>query len=343
MGNFTILALGAISLLPYPGRTLVGELKTKDQSCRAVVWEGMAPALWLLSEEDKKALEAIRNDLERASAPEERKLAERQVLRRFLQLLKDETKKFPFNRRAVTQRHLAVTCGGQLVRAGLAFFPHMMGALLVALHPETGEYLAVADFLPPSGSLELEEVFAKAETLAPQEVFEPKGEPPKVPTPSREWEELGKAFGKAWEQGRVRFWNINGRILPGCPEKCEPGQLQEAWAALSPQSQQAFRPLLGALSRPDTKSEEEQEASSGADPRKRRLVPRLLVTWPSHLGENPFLEAQWELEATGPLPTFDRPAGPLAREIFGTERPKVPEFPDVDAARVFSVIYKSIR
>jgi len=340
-----LLVLAASQLLPYPGRTYEGELVAEQRSCRVVAWEGWAPALWLFDEQEKSSLAAIGTELDRVAVGKESEATTRRALSRFLKLLQEKPEKAAghtalFSARSVTYRSLAVSCDGQLVRAGLAQLPAMHGMVLVALYPETGESVWIADLLPDTRALaELDEKLATRHRGAgtpgvalPASSASP---PPSAENPA----EAGKAWEEAAEQGRIRLWKIAGQTFPGCAERCEPAIVQQAWSALSPQARKALAPLLGALSR---RKLEEQEPPAEHPP-KALQVPRLLLTWPETLGENPFLAAEWKVFTSQAVPSFEPPTAERAREIFGTAKPRLPEFEELEASKLFAAIAKSLR
>jgi len=340
-----VIALAASQLLPYPGRTYEGELVADQRSCRVVAWEGWAPALWLFHEEEKRSLAALSAELQRVAVGKEKESITRRALSGFLKLLQEKPEHVAahtalFSTRSVNYQTIAVSCNGQLARAGLADLPGMHGTVLVALYPETGESVWIADLLPDTRKLaELDEKLATGHRAAATgEGALPGGSAP-PPPPVENPGQATKAWEEATEQGRIRLWKIAGQTLFGCAERCEPAALQQAWSELSPQARNALAPLLGALSRKELAEDEPPPEY----PPKALPVPRLLLTWPAALGENPFLAAEWKVFTNEPAPSFEPPTPQRAREIFGTAKPRLPEFEELDPSKLFSAIAKSLR
>jgi len=323
-----LLSLAASQLLPYPGQAYLGQLKGKAGSCGLVAWQGMAPAKYLLSEEEKRSLEVFFNELERrwdsANQVERGKL-----VGQYLRLLEDKQAPGPLGLKHFPYLTMAVTCGGRTVRAGLAVLPRFEGAMLVLVDPGNGEFANIYDVASGLRFRRQLDQFYRAMAA--------EGKAPQLEGKLKE--EMEEAE-KAWAKARSRVWAVGGRTLLDCPEKCDPQDLQAAWSAVRQESQEAFRAVLGALSRGE---QEDPEAEPAVPEGRGFLPPRVLLTWPSSLGENPYLGAQWEVAPVEKYPSFAAPSEEIVRQLAGSPKLRLPEFDSDHPARLLTVIHKAIR
>ncbi|MGC8916733.1 MAG: hypothetical protein ACP5NF_07125 [Thermoanaerobaculum sp.] len=311
-----VLATNA-ALMPVPGVTYTGSVKAKDgRECAVVLWEGMAPYKPLLTEEEQKQLAGYVEVAHREWNRDESWVHRAALLRPYVHLLFDSSKELPFRSRSVTYQQFALRCGADAVRGALASFPPMgAGGVLVLKNLSGTEYLVVADFQPKA-----------TETMENLQAFvakyradlEKAQDPAELPREIRnEMANLEKTFAEK-ERFRLRFWDVNGVILPACPGSCPPGTVTYALKQLPPEAERAFRMALALLS---GRGQEREDS-----PTVGRFL-RVLEAWPEELGESPFLGVREAMQkAHSEALTFSMPDPALVQELWGKREPQVPEF-----------------
>lgn len=312
-----LLAIGG-DLLPYPGSVYVGSVTSKDDTqCHLVLWEGLAPYLPLLTESEQRKLEAILDDVRAKWFIDDSWPRRAALLSPYHRLLYDSAKDLPFRRKAVLHQQFTLTCGGQRVRGGLAWFPPMgAGGFLVLKHTEAPEYLVLVDF-EPRAKEQIEEIstFVAKYRAELEKTENPNSLPPELQKEAillqkRLFEKSGK---------RIQFWDVNGIVLPSCPGACPPGTLTYAFAQLSPEVRRACSAALGLLA--VGASSESNEATP-----RGRLV-RFLNSWPEELGENAFLGVREELKTSQrELLSFSPPEAETIEELWGRKKVVLPSF-----------------
>lgn len=309
-----ILATGN-SILPFPGTTYSGKITAKDKTeCRVVLWDGLAPYLPLLSNEEQKRLEAALKDVESnwqgtTSWPERAKL-----LSPYHHVLFDRTRSLPLQRKGVKYQQIALHCGADTVRGALVDFPPIgAGGLIVLKHPVQPEYVVFVDVEARAQ----EQVEGIATFIARYRAELEKAEDPEALPREIQKEMALLQKNLAEKSRRIQFWDINGMVLPSCPGACPAGTLAYAWGQLSSETRRAFAVALGVLALPETAGEEEHHFG---------LLMQYQGAWPKELGENKFLGAVVNLERLGEALSFSPPEPEMARELWGRSNPRLPTF-----------------
>ncbi|MGC8917329.1 MAG: hypothetical protein ACP5NF_10170 [Thermoanaerobaculum sp.] len=310
-----VLALPA-DVLKFPGKTVVGTVKSNGgQSCRVVAWLGNAPDVNRLSEEERRQLQELQTRI--FSEWEKADRAGRAALiRSYLRLLTDDKATFPAQRRWIAYSQVTVTCGGEMVRGALArFSPFAAGAVAVLFHPQTASYLVMVDREAKPG--EFAETLAQFLEAYKQELVHGEG-PDQLPEGVRKrLRELQKGWEREREK-RLRFWDINGLVLPSCPEKCPAGTLAFAFETLDPQAKRMFGVLLGLWEAKEGESGDELPFS------QLGLFPG---SWPRELGPNEWVNAREELENVGSEPvSFSLPGPEWCKELWPGAKTEPPSF-----------------
>lgn len=313
----TLLAVGG-DLLPYPGTVYTGRVTGRDTTqCHVVLWEGLAPYLPLLSDNEQKQLEAILKDVRAKWLDDDSWPRRAGLLSPYHRLLYDSSKDLPFRRKGVTYQQFALTCGGERVRGALAWFPPMgAGGFLVLKHTEQPEYLVLVDF-DPRAKEHIEEVstFVAKYRAELEKADSPKRLPPEL---QKEAVSLQKRLAEK-SGNRLQFWDVNGIILPSCPGACPPGTLTYAFARLSPEVRRAFSVALGLVA-VEASSKSSESTPSG------RLV-RFLNSWPEELGENSFVGVREEVKVSQKeLLSFSPPQAEMIEELWGRKKVVLPNF-----------------
>lgn len=213
-----------------------------------------------------------------------------------------------------TYQHVRVACGESVVRSDFALFPHAAGYALVAYYPPTNAHLVFVDYAPKAKEV-AEDLAAFVEAYW-DDLNQARSEE-ELPRPFRNaLQAPRKEAQQRLEKGRIRFTDFNGIYLPGCPGRCPPGTLAEAWSRLAAEERRAFAPLLGLLVRvganPGPLIEKESFMLHGTE-----------TGWPEEFGDKPVgpLEGRLTSLSPGTLPfsTFARPDAAVARHLFGPE------------------------
>lgn len=332
----TVLLLALLAsnegILAFPGATFTGKIVARDKTeCRLTVWDGTAPYFPLLSPEERKRLEAAVKEVQ-ARWPKAASWRERAALiSPYHHVVFDKDRELPFRRKFATYQQIALTCGSETVRGVLVDLPPMgAGGLLVLKHPVQPEYVVFVD-VAPQAQEDLEDIGAFVARYRAQ--LEKAERPEELPAEVRkEMAALQKRIDQK-ESRRLRFWDVNGMVLPTCPGACPPGTLAYAFGQLSPETKRAFSAALGVVAMPQSSSDEE-EPSFG------RLV-RFSGSWPAELGENRFVGAKEELQPLSKEPiSFSPPNEEIARELWGRSDPSLPTF-EGDLKRTIRDILKS--
>ncbi len=309
-----LAAQSSATVLPYPGVWARGELGLIDgRRCSLFLWDGAAVAASLLDTNEREVLAQLRQEIAQQWQEGDRP-AQAGLLRRYLDLMQAPNQRSfaPLQLRRLTYQHLRVACGETVVRSGFVLFPHAAGYALVAYYSPTNAHLILVDYAPKAKEV-AEDATAFLEAYR-SELEQASSE-----------EELPRAVRGAWaehqkrqqrlEKGRIRFTDFNGIYLPGCPGKCPPGTLADAWSRLAAEERLAFAPLLGLLARAAANPGE----LSG---RSGLVLFGTEAAWPEEFGDNPVrpLEGSLARLTPGPIPsTFTRPDAAVARDLFGRE------------------------
>lgn len=310
-----IAAQGTAAVLPYPGVVVTGEFRTSDgRSCSLAMWEGTAIDRRLLADAERKELDSLLKEIQQRWHDGDLRGVQVPLLRRYQDLTSPpgRTGSSPLALRTVTYQQVRVACGERVVRSGFALFPQAAGYALVAYHPLTNALLVLVDYAPKAKEV-AEDLTAFLEAYR-RDLEQASGEE-ELPRVVRDALVELKKRQQRGEKARIRFADVNGMYLPGCPGQCPPGTLADAWSRLAAEERRAFAPLLGLLAR------------VGANPGElsARPAPILYGTetaWPEEFGDNPVapLKGQLTRLTPGPLPrTFTRPDAAITRDLFGRE------------------------
>ncbi len=310
-----VAARATVSVLPYPGVVVTGEFKTSDSArCSLAMWHGSAIDRRLLAEGERKALDSVLKEVEQRWHGGDVRSVQAPLFVRYMELASPAgtTTFAPLAHRMADYQHLRVACGETVVRSGFVLFPHAAGYALVAYYSPTNAHLILVDYAPKAKEV-AEDATAFLEVYRAE--LEQASSEEELPRAVRDALAEHKKGQQRLEKGRIRFADFNGIYLPGCPGKCPPGTLADAWSRLAAAERLAFAPLLGLLAR--------AAANPGAIAGRPGLV--LFGTeaaWPEEFGDNPVrpLEGSLVRLTPGPLPsTFTRPDAAVARDLFGRE------------------------
>lgn len=329
-----VMLLAASSgVMPFPGATYSGSVRKEDRpSCQVLLWDGRAPKLWALDQQERQRLGATLKEIEQKWGEAHDWPSKARLLKPYLDVLfpKKSAGIFETDREVVYQS-FSISCGSLKVRGAQALFSFLEGGVLVLGHPGSGAYLVIGEYHPQAD--EQRQLLAGffAQYRAELERAEnPEHLPAEV---QKEYLKMQEEFEKK-ESRRVHFWDVNGMVLQACPGKCPEGTIRYAMEQLQQEARDSFMAVLAIYDALRSKNEESVEL--------RARLSAVFETWPKELGKNPWSGTSLELKRVhNELVTFSPPPPELAEELWGSGTPLLPEF-DGPLTSVIRVMRKSL-
>ncbi|MFN3413308.1 MAG: hypothetical protein ACK42L_04520 [Thermoanaerobaculum sp.] len=306
--------------------------KEDRAQCEVLLWDGKAPKLWALDQHERQRLAAALKEIEQKWGEAQDWPSKARLLKPYLDVLfpKDNSGIFGQDRE-VTYQSFSIMCGSLKVRGAQALFSFLEGGVLVLAHPDSASYLVIGEYQPQAQEQRRLLTGFFAQYRAELERAEnPRDLPAGV---QKQYLKMQEQF-EAKEAKRVRFWDVNGMLLQACPGSCPEGTIRYALDQLHQEAHDSFMAMLAIY---DTlRSKNEESGVLGG------RLSAVLETWPKELGKNPWFGARLELERIhNELVTFSPPPPEVAKELWGSGKPLLPEF-DGTLAGVIRVMRKSL-
>lgn len=332
--NAILLLLAGWGIMPFPGATYTGRVISKERPvCQVWLWDGVAPKLSALDEEEKRRLETTLKEIEEKWVEAHDWPSKARLLKPYLNIVFPKTASMFEQHRDVKYQSFAISCGSVQVRGAQALFSFLEGGILVLGHPVSGAYLIIAEYQPQAE--EQRRLLAQFFNQYRAELERAEA-PESLPAPIQKEYIAMQAEFEVKETKRVRFWDVNGILLPACPGQCPQGTIRYAVDQLSQEARDSLTAALSIYDAVKSNIENEESPATGGG------ISAVLETWPSELGKNPWLGATVELKRThSEKVTFSPPPPEIAQRLWGTRRTLFPEF-DSDLNKIIRVMRKSL-
>ncbi len=330
--NAALLFAVSSGIMPFPGAAYTGSVIREERAaCHVWLWEGMAPKLSALDQNERRQLQGILKEIEDNWDRALDWPSKARLMKPYLEFVSPARRGMFEPDRDVTYQVFTLTCGSDKVRGVQALFSFLEGGILVLGHPASGSYLVVGEYQPQAEEeRRLLGQFLNQYKAELEQAESPESLPAEI---KKDYVALQRQF-EAKETKRVLFWDVNGMLLPSCPSSCPQGMIRYALHQLPQEAHNAFTAFLARYDALRVKTAEGDV--------KGGRISAVLETWPDELGKNPWLGSRLELKrAHKELVTFAPPSREFVEELWGGKKALLPEF-DGNLAAIIKTMRKSV-